>query len=222
MAVKSLSIPDDFLKKITTEAKQKGLTFSELACQRMALSYEPTSSKKSDNITEIILQKNNSIDADLKKIISILQKQNPQMNIENKLNQRLDNFERKIEYHVTDLDKTIANQNQLLRDLYPRIRYMNSYDWSDTFWHSVDHFFSFSWIHLTNILLSFFAAVIISIVLLNHRYWSPVNVGWLFAGTIIPTYYLLLHRIMRHLVIKVGWHQKEPETLSNNRKKIRR
>ena len=219
MAVKSLSIPDDFLKKITTESKQKGITFSELVCQRMALSYEPTSPKKSDNITEIILPKNNSIDADIKKVISILQKQNPQMNIENKLNQRLDNFEKKIEYHVTDLDKTIANQNQLLRDLYPRIRYMNSYDWSDTFWHIVDHFFSFSLIHSVNIFLLMLLIIFGGFFFLNKTDWELLNRVLLLASVVIPTYYFILHRIMKYLVTKGGWHQIELQNLQKSKKK---
>ena len=47
MAVKSLSISDELLEKITREAKQKNLSFSELVCQRISQSYVPVSSQKS-------------------------------------------------------------------------------------------------------------------------------------------------------------------------------
>lgn len=70
MAVKSLSISDKLLEKITREAKQKNLSFSELVSQKISQSYEPTSLQKNDHSTEKIFTKIDALDTNFKLLLS--------------------------------------------------------------------------------------------------------------------------------------------------------
>ena len=125
MAVKSLSISDELLEKITREAKQKNLSFSELVCQRISQSYVPVSSQKSDHSAEKILAKIDSLDTNFKQTVNALKKQNPQIDLENQLSDWLNILERRIKDKISVLGSSIENQNQLFKDLYPKIKYKN-------------------------------------------------------------------------------------------------
>ncbi len=81
MAIKSLSISDELLEKITREAKQKNLSFSELVCQRISQSYVPVSSQKNDHSAEKIMAKIDSLDTNFKQTVNALKKQNPQIHL---------------------------------------------------------------------------------------------------------------------------------------------
>jgi hypothetical protein len=103
MAVKSLSISDELLEKITREAKQKNLSFSELVCQRISQSYVPVSSQKYDHGAEKILAKIDSLDTNFKQTVNALKKQNPQIDLENQLSDWLNILERRIKDKISVL-----------------------------------------------------------------------------------------------------------------------
>ncbi|MFA5323285.1 MAG: hypothetical protein WC373_11485 [Smithella sp.] len=208
MAVKSLSISDELLEKITREAKQKNLSFSELVCQRISQSYVPVSSQKCDHGAEKILAKIDSLDTNFKQTFNALKKQNPQIDLENQLNDWLNILERRIKDKISVLGSSIENQNQLFKDLYPKIKYKNSYDWGDTLVYIADHFMSYSWIHSGNILLLLLLIFLGVIIFLNTKDWDWTSKALLVLA-VIPAYYFLLHRILKCLIVRGGWHQKE-------------
>ena len=219
MAVKSLSISDELLEKITREAKQKNISFSELVCQKISQSHVTAAAQKSDYDAEKIFAKLDSLDTSFKQTINALKKQNPQTDIELQLNRRLDIFERKNNANFSDLESSVKYQNGLLKDLYPKIRYINWYDWKDTFNHAVDHLFSLSCVHFVNIFLLILLIIFGGFFFVNKTDWDLPNRVLLLASVVIPIYYFILHRIMKHLVTKAGWHQIELQNLQKSKKK---